>query len=1084
MTDKLSILTSRLHDIDSLRRLLSELNFDFADNPVNKSNWTDEQKSAVTHSKVVAKKGDYRIFYIQTNTNSLKDWKGIASKIIKKELGRCMVCSHNPEGFKWAFSSLSKEFSKSFSETRHISIDVNPQSKAPKPFVEFLEKIRVTKDSDIVAQVSRAFDSFAIQIHDELTMNVFEALKIISEGILTDKSNELALDEQTLEDIREPVFILLYRIMFVLYAEDRGIFPNTPVYHNTFSLKWIKQEWILKQPTGVEEHQIYQRLKNLFRLIEVGSEGLNYDHNEFDMRSYYGRLFDKKRHPKLDKWNIPNKSVLKAVGLLTRTSDKQGNWFFLDYAALETRHLGAIYERLLEYHLSIKNGQIADLPNHKERKATGSYYTPKYIVDYIVENTVGPLIDNITKKTKRVDEQIDLILQLNILDPAMGSGHFLVGVVNYMARRICEIDCGGKEVSDEEFVERKRDVARRCIYGVDLNPLAADLAAVSLWLETLSSERPLSFLSAHLKPGNSLIGSTIDDILEKQTTLTESAKGRTKFKKTVRDFIMLEDLEDDTAEAVKTKSIKYDNMKQKGTVYHDLKMLLDAKVAKSFGVDVPNIADYAAKIGQNSLDFYAEGSAWQEASRAARDHSFFHWDLEFPDIFYGPDGRRKENPGFDAVLGNPPYVRQEMITNKDAMQTLAFDLTDFKIPSKTDLSGYFYYNSLNILKVEGKLGFITSDGWLNSGYGRSLQKFLLRTTIAVIMKTRFNIFDADTKTVTLVLDKSVANPLHQVNVLYINDKEEFHNKIKNISKKQQKDFGEGNWNLYFTPSGINPQTPMVYLSEMGTVKRGIVTGHKKFFVLSPHDITKHNISKKYRVPLTTNSIQSRQLQDSCALEWLLDVNETKAELVKTADGQHVLKYIKIAEDTDVVIARGKTRTTVKLPQLATMKSRKLWYSLNLGKPPAIFLSRLINNNVKIYENNGKFHAINTFVYFTPANLSHTYAFLAFFTSSLFSLYLEQNGHPMGGGALSVETIDYKKTLVPNFCRMPKSDLRTIDRAWNEYCRAGDLDRLDQTVLSTLKLPSSSIQRIRDHVGVLRSQRMKRGTATRCTGSED
>ena len=105
MDDKLSDLASCLQDMASLRLLLSELNFDFEDKPVNNSNWTKDQKGMVLRARIVAKKGNYRIFYIQTTTDSLKDWKGIASKIIKKEFGQCMICSHNPEGFKWVFSS-------------------------------------------------------------------------------------------------------------------------------------------------------------------------------------------------------------------------------------------------------------------------------------------------------------------------------------------------------------------------------------------------------------------------------------------------------------------------------------------------------------------------------------------------------------------------------------------------------------------------------------------------------------------------------------------------------------------------------------------------------------------------------------------------------------------------------------------------------------------------------------------------------------------------------------------------------------------------------------------------------------------
>ena len=396
----LETLAYRLKDMDSLRSLFSELNYDFEDRPVSKDDWSEEQKNTVVESKVIASKNDYLIYYIQTDTDSIRKWKGIAARIIKDNHGLCMICSHNPGGFKWVFSSLSKEFSKSFSETRHVPIELKPDSGVPKTFVEFLEKIRVDQDqtaASIVSKVSDAFDSFAIQIHDELTVNVFEALKILSEGIILDKSNRLDLNEDTLEEIREPTFILLYRIMFVLYAEDRSIFPDSSFYHDNFSLKWLKNKWILRDTAKIKEYDVQKRLNKLFQLIEVGSEGLRYKPKKFFMRSYYGRLFDRKIHSKLEKWKIPNENLLKAIGLLTRTHDKKRNYFFLDYSALETRHLGAIYEHLLEFHLTVKNHRVADLPNPKERKATGSYYTPKYIVDYIVENTVGPLIDDIIK---------------------------------------------------------------------------------------------------------------------------------------------------------------------------------------------------------------------------------------------------------------------------------------------------------------------------------------------------------------------------------------------------------------------------------------------------------------------------------------------------------------------------------------------------------------------------------------------------------------------------------------------------------------------------------------------------------------
>ncbi len=728
MTDKkLESLAYRLRDLTSLRELFSELNFDFEDKPVNKDSWRQNQKDKVTEARIVASKNNYLVCYIRTSTNSLKDWKGISSRIIKDNSGLCMVCSHNPDGLKWVFSSLSKNFSQSFSETRHVPIDITKDSGVPKTFIDFLEAIKIKEDTtttSIATQISNAFDSFAVQIHDELTVNVFKALKILSEGIIMDESNQMHLDEQSLKQIREPVFILLYRIIFVLYADDRGIFPiDNNVYYNEFSLKWIKREWLLKRQqhkiTG--QYEVQKRLWHLFRLVELGSEDLDYDPEKFFMKSYYGRLFDRQIHSRLEKYKIKNEYLLDAISLLTRTHDRKGNYFFLDYSALETRHLGSIYEHLLEYHLTIKDQKIAELPNPKDRKASGSYYTPQYIVDYIVKNTVKPLIDNIVNTSTEPDEQIEKILDLNVLDPAMGSGHFLIGVTNYIARRLCEIECSG-EITEQAFVERKRDVARRCIYGVDLNPLAVDLAHVSLWLETLSSEKPLSFLSAHLKSGNALIGASISDIFAKQTTLMESAKSRMKFKKTIRDFIMLEHLEDDTAAAVKTKIAKYEKIQSKGTIYYQLKFLLDAKVAIRFSVEVPPLGEYVAKkIGESGLDFYAD-NRWQQVKESAKLHSFFHWDLEFPSIFYDENGKHKTNPGFDVVIGNPPYINVENLSKDMRKYCLAQYQT---CEGRTDIYIAFIEKTLNILSTNGLMNFIMPSAFAKQKYATKMRQMLI-----------------------------------------------------------------------------------------------------------------------------------------------------------------------------------------------------------------------------------------------------------------------------------------------------------------------------------------------------------------------
>ena len=755
---KIESLAYRLKDYESLRALFAELNFEFADEPVNKEHWNQDQIEMVQEAKIIAKKDDFRIYYIQTNTDSLNQWKGIATKIIKENNGLCLICSHNPSGFKWIFSSLSRHFSKSFTETRHVPIDIRPDIGVPQTFVVFLEKIKVNKDStasSIALQISGAFDSFAIAIHDELTVNVFEALKSLSEGIILDESNGLTLNEDTLEEIREPIFILLYRIIFILYAEDRGVFPvEHKIYHEKFSFKWLKQEWLLKSENQkkISEYQVHNRLWNFFRLIELGSKDLGYDSNEFFMRSYYGRIFDKTINQKLEKWKIKNQYLLDAISLLTRTRDKHGNYFFLDYSALETRHLGSIYEHLLEYHLTVKGKKIADLPDQQERKTSASYYTPQYVVDYIVNNAIEPLIEKIVKNTSDKFIQIEKILSLNILDPAMGSGHFLIGVVNYIARRICEIE--GDEITEQHLNERKRDVVRRCVYGVDINPLAVDLAMVSLWLETLSSDRPLSFLSAHLKCGNSLVGSKMDILFDKQTTLMESQKGREKFKKTIKDFIMFENLEDDSANAVKTKTEKFQNIQSKGSIYYDLKFLLDCKVAEKFGVKIPHFADYKTKIGENSLDFFTDDS-FQKIKKLSTDNRFFHWELEFLDVFFNDNGDKKKEDGFDAVIGNPPYIRNLIMTDS----ILEYFTNEFETATgHYDFYVLFTEKGMNLVNTEGIFSFIMPNKFFQAKYGKGLRHFL--NTKSLINITDFGhlqIFSPSATTYTCIIFGSRKN---------------------------------------------------------------------------------------------------------------------------------------------------------------------------------------------------------------------------------------------------------------------------------------------------------------------------------------
>jgi len=288
--------------------------------------------------------------------------------------------------------------------------------------------------------------------------------------------------------------------------------------------------------------------------------------------------------------------------------------------------------------------------------------------------------------------------------------NFLVGAVEYLAKRICEIE--SDEIDEYEYSERKRDVVRKCIYGVDLNSLAVDLAKLSLWLETLYSEKPLTFLHAHLKHGNSIIGENLEGVFDPQHSILETDAARRKLKRMIKAFLSFEDWEDDSSNTVKAKVEKYDSMQKRGSDKSQLQGILDHKIAEGFGL--PKLEpwrDVKQKIGAESMDYYTSESG-QSVNELSKKYHFFHWDLEFPQVFYDPSAKRKKNPGFDAVIGNPPYVKE--MDNQKIFEPIKKSPYKIHHQGKMDYWYFFVQRAIDLLKIDGRLGFITNSYWTKS----------------------------------------------------------------------------------------------------------------------------------------------------------------------------------------------------------------------------------------------------------------------------------------------------------------------------------------------------------------------------------
>ena len=380
---------------------------------------------------------------------------------------------------------------------------------------------------------------------------------------------------------------------------------------------------------------------------------------------------------------LSNTDLLDAVRSLATIEDR-GALRVVDYRNLGSEELGSIYESLLELHpeLDTESGEfeLKTVAGH-ERKTTGSYYTPSSLISVLLDSALDPVLDEAaTKPTKEEAERA--ILDLSVVDPAAGSGHFLVAAAHRIARRLASVRTEDDEPSPEAIRTSLRDVIGHCLYAVDINPMAVELCKVSLWLEAIEPGKPLSFLDAHVKCGNSLLGTTPDlmaagipdaafePIEGDDKAVAASLKKRNRAEREGQLAIgesslrrldgelggrtsALDNLADSTVDAVRTKEREYGAILQ-SPEYREAKLLADAWCA-SFVVQK---ADGKPEITTSTLrrlsrdGLGTDPELTEAVSRLARQYLFFHWETEFPEVLARGDGR-----GFDVVLANPPWER-------------------------------------------------------------------------------------------------------------------------------------------------------------------------------------------------------------------------------------------------------------------------------------------------------------------------------------------------------------------------------------------------------------------------------------------
>jgi hypothetical protein len=538
--------------------------------------------------------------------------------------------------------------------------------------------------------------------------------------------------------------VVVYRVLFLLFAEARGLVPRWhPIYRDAYTIESLRPRVERhRPPTG-----LWESLQAISRLAHQGCRA-----GSLSVPPFNGRLFSPVHAPVAESAALDDGAVGQALLALT-TRPGRGGREHVSYADLGVEQLGGVYERVLDYQPGA-DGDRCVLVRAERRKATGSFYTPRSITEYLVRRTLAPLV-----RGRSADE----ILAIRVLDPAMGSGAFLVAACRYLAIAYEQALVGqgavtSGDVTDAERAAFRRTVAQRCLFGVDVNPMAVQLGRLSLWLATLAADRPLTFLDHHLRTGNSLVGATLDDIARQPPgsrarspravlPLFDSGLADAALGHIVLPRIQIAEQPGDTIEQVRAKERALAALTGERDPVGRWKRLADLWCAGWFGVTrVTRRAVFGALAdellgGARTLPQQVAREILGEAAAAATRERFFHWTLEFPEIFFGRSGTPLPSPGFDAIVGNPPWEmlrgdRGDAETRR-AATAVASSLTVFARGSgayraqgegHANLYQLFLERGLSLVRDGGRLGLVLPSGFASDHGCAALRRRLLDTT--------------------------------------------------------------------------------------------------------------------------------------------------------------------------------------------------------------------------------------------------------------------------------------------------------------------------------------------------------------------
>ena len=597
--------------------------------------------------------------------------------------------------------------------TQYIEIDANELGQESWLYVGLFapESLR---DGGNLARWAREAKDFGEELRKGLEQRLIKTvLPSIARGLgehLRSKGANLD-DRRQLRSIQEAALTIVFRFMFLLHVEARGYLPTSSMSYRPHSARQIAKDSMVQQSSlDPKSTNYWDRLRALTKMIRTGNKISG-------VPAYNGGLFAEDGFPGselLEHADIADTYLAPALAAIAYDRE-QSTDSALDYAGLQIGHLGAIYERLLTMRLtramedlaygpkgdkyvparrsekpSVCKGELCYQPETGGRKAGGVFYTRHEFVERLLVNSLLPALEKHLQEVEKVAKQdktkaAAALFDFSVVDPAMGSAHFLTVALDMMAdsvdmflakvglpdikhqldklrmdgeRAVRKIDDGERavrKIDDGDLLRRL--ILKQCIYGVDVSPMAVEIASVTLWLASFVPGLALSYLGSNLKCGNALIGVVDLSVVRSADRLFN---GGQYVVNTMAYATQLQtkqaSISDSTPDDV-SKSKELDTKLRKTT--DRLRLAFHMWTAEPLGLSNnrlmlemhgQEIIENGKKLADDIIN------ALDKTKLLAKQYNFFHWPLEFPHIFH------RKNPGFDVVTGNPPW--EEVTVNE------------------------------------------------------------------------------------------------------------------------------------------------------------------------------------------------------------------------------------------------------------------------------------------------------------------------------------------------------------------------------------------------------------------------------------